>query len=111
MTYANILHAIAMNRTTLAVAVVVLLCVGSGFVGYNLKQCPCADVQAVGEATARLATERLRKANLEADSLLKELMKPGRPTYIRVHERIKHWSAAPDDSLLLRLDAGVRAER
>jgi uncharacterized protein YciW len=110
MTYMNVLYFAAMNRTTLAVAVVALLCVGSGFVGYNLKRCPCENVEGVGEATARLAVERLNDADAYADSLLKELRKPGKPIYLRVHERAKHWAAAPDDSLLLILDWGVRSE-
>ena len=110
MTYMNVLYFAAMNRTTLAVAVVALLCVGSGFVGYNLKRCPCENVDGVGEATARLAVERLNDADAYADSLLKELRKPGKPIYLRVHDRTRHHANTSDDSLLLILDWGVRSE-
>ena len=108
MTYMHVLSFAAMNRVTLALIVVVGLCVGSGAIGWHLRpDCPADEL---APATARLAVERLRDADLYADSLLKELRKPTKPVYLRVHDRTRHHANTSDDSLLLILDIGVRSE-
>ena len=109
MTYAHVLSFAAMNRVTLALIVVVGLCVGSGAIGWHLRP-DCPIVQDFGPATAALAVERLTDANERADRLPKELRKPTKPIYLRVHDRTRHHANTSDDSLLLILDWGVRSE-